>query len=52
MRDFHASKRAAAELAYIARVVSHVILDNSPHCKGGADIEVNVCATPGPIGKS
>jgi len=33
-------------------VVSHLILDNPAHCGGGADIEVNVCATPGPIGKS
>ena len=27
-------------------MVSQVILDNSAHCRGGADIEVNVCATP------
>ena len=33
-------------------VVSHLILDNPAHCEGGADIEVNVCATPGAIVKS
>jgi hypothetical protein len=27
-------------------VVSHVIVDSSAKCRGGADIEVNVCATP------
>ncbi|SPE29951.1 exported hypothetical protein [Acidobacteriia bacterium SbA2] len=32
-----------------SNVVSHVILDDSAHSKGGADIEVNVCATLGPL---
>jgi len=27
-------------------VVARPILESSEHCKGGADIEVNVCATP------
>jgi hypothetical protein len=31
---------------HVAGVVSRVIRDNSAHCTGGADIEVNVCATP------
>jgi hypothetical protein len=29
-----------------ASAVSQVILDNSAHCGGGADTELNVCATP------
>jgi len=33
-------------------VVSHVILADTAHCKGGADIEGNVCATRGPVGKT
>jgi len=32
--------------------VSHVIPDGSAHCKGSPDIELNLCATPGRIGKS
>ena len=33
-------------LKHVAGVVSQVIRDNRAHCTGGADIKVNVCATP------